>query len=150
MDPSARYRINSPHITHETIDGEVVIINFESGSYYSLNSSGADIWGLIDRQASLGQIAAALTSRYEGDRDEVEQVLERLIIRLGDESLIVAAETPSESGAPPAAVTASTERTPFAAPKLEKYDDMQALLLLDPIHEVDETGWPVAKPDSLN
>ena len=28
---------------------------------------------------------------------------------------------------------------------MEKYDDMQELLLLDPIHEVDEAGWPVKK-----
>jgi hypothetical protein len=27
-------------------------------------------------------------------------------------------------------------------PVLNKYTDMQDLLLLDPIHEVDERGWP--------
>jgi len=30
----------------------------------------------------------------------------------------------------------------FSAPLLEKYSDMQELLLLDPIHEVGERGWP--------
>ena len=27
-------------------------------------------------------------------------------------------------------------------PQLSSYTDMQELLLLDPIHEVDESGWP--------
>jgi hypothetical protein len=27
-------------------------------------------------------------------------------------------------------------------PKLEKYTDMEDLLLLDPIHDVQEVGWP--------
>jgi hypothetical protein len=33
-----------------------------------------------------------------------------------------------------------------AAPVLEKYTDMQELLLLDPIHDVEEAGWPKARP----
>jgi hypothetical protein len=28
---------------------------------------------------------------------------------------------------------------------LERYTDMQELLLLDPIHDVDQTGWPRRK-----
>jgi hypothetical protein len=30
----------------------------------------------------------------------------------------------------------------WAEPVLDKYTDMQELLLLDPIHEVDDAGWP--------
>ena len=32
----------------------------------------------------------------------------------------------------------------YTAPKLATYSDLQDLLLLDPIHDVDETGWPAA------
>ena len=35
----------------------------------------------------------------------------------------------------------------FERPKLGKYTDMQDLLLADPIHEVDEQGWPVQPGD---
>jgi hypothetical protein len=34
----------------------------------------------------------------------------------------------------------------FHAPVLQVYSDMQDLLLLDPIHEVDATGWPMPAP----
>jgi hypothetical protein len=30
---------------------------------------------------------------------------------------------------------------------LNKYSDMQELLLLDPIHDVDDAGWPKPNPD---
>ncbi len=33
----------------------------------------------------------------------------------------------------------------FTEPTVHTYADMQDLLLLDPIHDVDETGWPNAK-----
>ena len=34
-------------IVHETIDGETVVINLDSGSYYSLEGSGADLWSRL-------------------------------------------------------------------------------------------------------
>jgi hypothetical protein len=37
----------------------------------------------------------------------------------------------------------------WEAPKLTVYEDMQDLLLLDPIHDVDETGWPARKQDAV-
>jgi hypothetical protein len=30
----------------------------------------------------------------------------------------------------------------YLQPSFEKYSDMQEMLLLDPIHEVSEAGWP--------
>ena len=39
------------------------------------------------------------------------------------------------------------ERPVFKPPLLKRYTDMQELLILDPIHEVDDTGWPAIKPD---
>jgi hypothetical protein len=37
-------------------------------------------------------------------------------------------------------------KLPFQKPLLQKYTDMEALLLVDPIHEVDEEeGWPKQK-----
>ena len=38
-------------------------------------------------------------------------------------------------------------KKPYTAPAVQKYDDLEDLLLLDPIHEVDEAGWPVARAD---
>jgi hypothetical protein len=34
----------------------------------------------------------------------------------------------------------------FAPPRLEVFDDLQDLFLVDPIHDVDEAGWPHVTP----
>ena len=43
-----------------------------------------------------------------------------------------------------------TGSIPFDAPILKRYTDQQELLLLDPIHEVDDIGWPREKEESSN
>ena len=41
MSYSQVFRINSPTIIHEIIEGEAVIINMEMGHYYSIDQTGA-------------------------------------------------------------------------------------------------------------
>jgi len=51
-----------------------------------------------------------------------------------------------EVGVPPDdEVAAPASDGPFVAPVLERYEDMQDFLLVDPIHEVDDSGWPNKK-----
>ena len=49
-----RYRINYPQVINETIDGEAIIINLVTGSYYSLDKTGAEVWELIERSLAVG------------------------------------------------------------------------------------------------
>ncbi len=51
MSSLNRFRINRPRVTHETIDGESVMIDFDTGNYYSLNPVGSAIWDLVDAGA---------------------------------------------------------------------------------------------------
>ncbi len=126
------YRIAPPPIIYEILDGEVVILNLEAGIYYNLKESGAEIWQLLQNGASLEQIAAY----YEGAEDvraEIDSFLKELLA----EKIIIFSEE-SELVNP-------IERRPFRRPVLHRYSDMQELLLLDPIHEVDQIGWPAKK-----
>jgi hypothetical protein len=45
-----------------------------------------------------------------------------------------------------AEVPSPASRRPFDEPLVERFTDMQNLLLLDPIHEVTEEGWPQQAP----
>lgn len=138
-----RFRINAPTVVHETIDDEVVIIDFDSGSYYSLDKAGADIWNFIADGVTVTEIVAGVARRYEGERAHIEEAVNHLIAELREESLVVldgVEEAESLKGTTETSL--ETEKLLFEAPILQKYTDMQELLLLDPIHEVDETGWP--------
>ncbi len=147
MTPSERFKVH-PKIVSETIDGEVIMLNLDRGRYYSLTLAGTDAWNAIGRAASGEEIVAELLARYDGARSEVEQAVHQLLDELSREELILplpsgTAEKAASSlnGSPPAEVPPGG-RQPFQAPVLQTYTDMEDLLLLDPIHEVDESGWP--------
>ena len=149
------FRISSSQVTQETIDDEVMIVDLESGNYYSLDKAGADIWNLIKMKegASVGELVASCAERYEGSRVEIENGVRQLVAQLQEEKLIVAVQSNGSSaltngkmgGKMSPAHRSQSKKSRFEVPILHKYTDMQDLLLLDPIHEVDETGWPNPK-----
>ena len=144
MKPRIRYRVNSPRVAHEIMDSEVVIIDFETGSYFSLDGSGADIWACLLNGATLGETVEFVAARTSDSRAQAEIAVSRLIAELQQESLIVPDGTEPSGFSPVPAEEAGAGIPAMAIPTLHKYTDMQALLLLDPIHEVDEAGWPHA------
>jgi hypothetical protein len=142
-----RYRINSPHVVAETLDGEATIVDLESGTYYALNESGSVIWDELTRGADPGAVTKTVTSTYGLDDEEASRIVEELTGKLAGQNLIVPAEVTSGNGAsaapvPPASNGGPETAGPYVPPELSTYTDMQELLLLDPIHEVDESGWP--------
>ena len=52
---------------------------------------------------------------------------------------------PAPAAADDAPADAPAAKEPFRAPQIRAYTDMQDLLMIDPIHDVDETGWPVRR-----
>ncbi|MDI6809774.1 MAG: hypothetical protein QME66_12490 [Candidatus Eisenbacteria bacterium] len=42
MSSSPRFRVNQPNVIFEVFDDEVVIVNLDSGNYYSLDKSGTE------------------------------------------------------------------------------------------------------------
>lgn len=145
------YRPAAPKIIHETIDGEVVMINMDKGYYYNLDRTGSIIWNLLDRGTAVSQISQYLDQQFIGEPAEIADSLYHFIGQLLEEELI---ETGRADGALAATGSISDsnsngqEKSGFVVPELHKYTDMEDLLLLDPIHEVDETGWPALPEDA--
>jgi len=144
-----RFRVNTPTVTHETIDGEAVIINLDSGNYYSLVEVGSFIWGLIEKGASASEVKNVILHTYQGDAGDVDRGVQELLAQLQQENLIVPVDGAGEAFDLAQAVPSSNghEKPSFNPPLLHKYSDMQELLLLDPIHDVDDAGWPKPNPD---
>jgi hypothetical protein len=141
----ARFRVNSPTVVSETVDGEVVMIHLDSGNYYSLRNTGAVIWGAIERGVSISAITSALDALSHNGTD-VGAHVGSFVEELRGEELIVPADG-SPDPVPPDLI--EQPPSPFEPPVLEKYTDMQHLILLDPVHEVDEgEGWPRPRDDA--
>jgi Coenzyme PQQ synthesis protein D (PqqD) len=140
---SARFRVKTPDVMHELIEGEVIIINLVSGTYYSVRGSGAEIWELVqDAEDVSGEdIVEALSTVFECSRSELEGQVTQFLDDLLREGLVVEVES---GEAPPMLQSSDNGRAPrpFEKPTLEEYTDMQDLVLIDPVHQVDDAGWP--------
>ena len=136
--------VTNPQAMHETIDGETIVIDLSTGTYYSLRGSGPTIWNAVASGASREAIIDDLENAYEATPGEIAKAMDAFLSELEAEQLI-AQGNGAGPGAPPTSPPADT-RSPFEQPKLEKYEDMQDIILLDPVHMVDDQGWPHRAP----
>jgi hypothetical protein len=126
-----RYEPNRPDVVDESVDGEVLIVHLGTGAYYSARGSGDLVWQLLAGGATFAEAASALGATPDA--------VERFAATLVAEGLLRL-----RNGRAPAVPVISAPPV-FDEPVLEKYTDMQELLVLDPIHEVEEAGWPRAR-----
>ena len=139
MSSQREWVINAPTAVSEVIDGELVVINLEKGSYYSSEGIGAYLWQCVERRVGTRTILEAITSGFGIAADQARTDLETFIAALSREDLVrEAGPGDTLTGEAP-----GVSEPVYAPPELKVYSDMQDLLLLDPIHDVGEEGWPV-------
>jgi Coenzyme PQQ synthesis protein D (PqqD) len=136
----------SVSLTHERLDDEVIAIDLESGAYFALDDAAADGWSILAAGGSLDDAIDAVATRFAVTPDEARPDLERFAEELVEAGLLERVDAdpvPVELGP-----RANASR-PYRAPAIERFNDLEDLLLLDPIHEVDDAGWPVSRADEL-
>jgi hypothetical protein len=129
------YVRNTESVTSETFDEDTVLINFLTGTYFSLRGSAPLIWRLLQTATSLDEILASVGGDTGDARDSVRAMLDTLIA----ENCVHSVEVDE------AEIGRSNSRTlvPYTAPIVETFHDLQELIVVDPVHEVDEIdGWP--------
>lgn len=136
------FRLNTPLVALQEIEGEAILINFDTGCYFSANETGSVLLEMAESGASTIALVRGLAERCGIAPSEVEAAVSSFLGTAEAEGLVVPCElngsTPrSENGTGPLA---------YVAPHLEKFDDLQDLLMLDPIHDVDQVGWPMQAP----
>lgn len=136
------YTINDARVVSEILDGEVIIIDFKEGFYYSLNNTGSVLWVGIQNGYTRNQLLAYFSARYDAAPEAIEKSVTALISRLKELSLV--AEESVDTA--PAVEEYTGEKEKFFMLALQQFQDMQEMLLADPIHDIDEqTGWPTLK-----
>ena len=130
----------------QEIEGEAILINFDSGSYYSANASGALLLERIQRGDSPEAMAAQVAARWALSQAEASDAVAAFLEQARVEGLIVPDEAAEATGPVRPVSCPTTAPSAFVAPKLEKFEDLQDLLMLDPIHDVDQAGWPMPAP----
>lgn len=129
-------RPNEPNVISEPMDGELVVINLETGCYYSLNDSATIIWQQLEKGMTSEEISDRIFDGAIENPEQISYTVDTFCQYLIDEQLMVAKDKDlKETEAPPTRVS-------YTKPVIEKFADMQDMLLLDPIHEVNDKGWP--------
>lgn len=138
MTGSAHYRIAEPDVVWECVDGEAVLIDFRTGCYFSVVQTGADVLRLLIAGHGAASAAECLATAFDQPLAETTAAIESFIARLLSEGLLL-----PRDGMPTPVGPVALESRRYTTPAYEKFSDMADQLLLDPIHEIPEQGWPV-------
>jgi hypothetical protein len=137
------WTVRGSGVIHQQFDGEGVVIDLDTGNYYSLPGAAGALWQrLAAGAASAANLADQLVALFDVEHATALADSTAFLAELEREKLIVeGAGSPLAAGSQPTAAT----RAAYAPPRLDAYSELQDLLLLDPVHEVDpNVGWPQA------
>ncbi len=130
------YYLN-PRLAADIFDNEYVIANLDTGLYYNVQGSAVSLLQALPFDAPVDyitQVMQANPANAAGIETELGNIWQQLL----------AEEIVKQSDAP---VTPANRELPVAGvyvpSRFNRYADMQDLLMLDPIHDVDEEGWAV-------
>lgn len=125
-------KINSK-VVSDKFDNEVVVVNLETGFYYSFRSTALLIWDLLQDEATKEEIVNSFNSLSDVQLKEVHLFIDQL----KEETLIVESTKDTITSSAPVVMN------DFVALEFSKFEDMADLIMIDPIHDADETkGWP--------
>jgi hypothetical protein len=134
------YAINYEVASAERMSGEYMLINFDTGTYFSATDLGADIITLIDERVDRNSWEMILLKSWNlessvGLDAQVNDFLESLIRH----NLIYKIDIFDNADSK---LPEDLDRQNFAFSPLKVYEDMSDLLMVDPIHDTSLKGWP--------
>lgn len=140
------YSVNEAAIEHETFGRETIIINTQSGAYYTAADYASFIWNAIVDGYSAGSIATAFTA--EGIFDPAQLIVQKFISKLLFEQLII----PAHGSVPsPRKKLILRKLQDAMSPTLVKRTDTRELAASHPVRQTDtRTGWPHPEGDGLS
>ena len=81
----------SKDVLAQELDGETVLLDLASESYFSLDAVGTRVWQLLNAGQDMAAIIDTLLKEYEVERETLEHDISELLERLGKAGLIGAA-----------------------------------------------------------
>jgi hypothetical protein len=123
----------SKRVAADLFEEEYIIANLETGLYYSLQGSGIFLLKNLPF-ASSSAVIEKFGKTFPDQQQEVIDNLNHIWQELEKEAIVEL----FDADLPESELEFGNE---FVASTLHSYADMQDLLALDPIHEVDGSGW---------
>lgn len=121
------------HVLHEEFADETIVVNMKRGRYFAVKGDSAKLWSAFAAGANAAEFTPEITLI---DPTALKQFTNLLL----QEGLLVGGEVPAEEKSPEEWLAGTVLEN-----SIERFTDAEGLLLLDPIHDVDDTGWPHKK-----
>lgn len=137
-DDAVQVAVNRPIVASETRDGEAIVMHHGTGTFFDADGSGGFLWEMIERGNTVAGLSAALADAYRLPLDVATEATTSFLADLRRHDLVVHGGTAPFDGYIPVPTGS------FSKPELRVHTDLADMLLLDPIHDVDEAGWPIA------
>jgi hypothetical protein len=78
----------SPDVVFRELDGEAVLLDLGTGTYFGLNAVGTRVWQLIDAGREQDDIVNVLAAEYDAATPTIAADVERLVAELKARRLI--------------------------------------------------------------
>lgn len=79
---------HSPAFVETKIGDEVIVMHLESGEFFSLRGTAAEIWLLIDNQRSTSDIVKELADQHDAPASAVKDDVTEFLNQLGQAGLL--------------------------------------------------------------
>ena len=76
-------------VVFEVLEGEAVVLNLDTGIYFTLNPVGTRIWELIEEHGDLAKVRDAMISEYEVGEETLDRDIEALMRELVEKGLVL-------------------------------------------------------------
>jgi Coenzyme PQQ synthesis protein D (PqqD) len=81
--------VRKDRVLGKSSGGSLVLLDIDSGEYFSTNDVGGLIWDLADGSRSVSAIVGAVAAEYDVELDVVETDVMELVAELVDASLLL-------------------------------------------------------------
>jgi hypothetical protein len=135
----AHYALANKNISGEIIDDELIIIDLARGIYFTSKGAALPLWRAIIAEAEVDGLVAQLAAQTD-DVASFKHATESWLNALTDQGIL---REEAGSGRPlPTDLINGENRSQTVAPTFEMHQDLEDILLFDPVHDFEELGWP--------
>lgn len=82
------YKIDAEVVCSSKVDDETLILNLDTGFYYTLDSLGGEIWERLLEKQDEQQIVSAIADNYKAPSERIKKDFHELVGELEKEGLI--------------------------------------------------------------
>lgn len=80
--------IRNQNIMASDMDGEMVMMNVETGKYYNIGKTGGVIWGMLKNPITVAELVSKLTDKFDVSKDQCEADIMPFMNKMLEQKLI--------------------------------------------------------------